>query len=273
MKSGNAECSGAGKHLLEGIKMKAHVVIGMICLIILCAGRCAAQDNATLKRAETYEPLMAEAGARHKVDPRLLWVIAYLETRFRTYLVSRTGARGIMQFMPATAARFNLANPHDAAGAINAAARYLNALQEMFGGRLDLILAAYNAGEGAVKAFRDGQRLVLSNGKVINPKGIKTGGVPPYRETTGYVKNGVALFTRLTERELLTNYSAKHRDILVPAVKSLAKGSESVPLEIIKLKEGSIYIVDATSATNSVIRQSRDEGTPHSASSKSIYFR
>jgi hypothetical protein len=252
--------------------MKTHVVIGMMCLIILCAGRCAAQDDATLKRAETYEPLMAEAGARHKVDPHLLWVIAYLETRFRTDLVSRTGAKGMMQFMPATAARFNLANPHDAAGAINAAARYLNALQEMFGGRLDLILAAYNAGEGAVIAFRDGQKLVLSNGKVINPKGIRTGGVPPYRETTGYVKNGVALFARLTERELLSNQAVKHRDILVPVEKSLAEGSEPTPVEIIRLKEGSIYIIDTMSAPTSVIQQSRGEHTPNSPSAKSIYF-
>jgi hypothetical protein len=72
-------------------------------------------------------------------------------------------------------------------------------LQQLFDHRLELILAAYNAGEGAVMAFREGRRLILSNGKVINPRGLRTGGVPPYRETIDYVNNGVALYLKLAE--------------------------------------------------------------------------
>jgi soluble lytic murein transglycosylase-like protein len=83
----------------------------------------------------------------------LLWTVAWLETRFRHYderwrvIASPAGARGIMQIMPATAARYGWSDERDAAQAIDAAARYLRDLQEMFARRLDLILAAYNAGK------------------------------------------------------------------------------------------------------------------------------
>ena len=88
-----------------------------------------------------------------QVDPHLLWTIGFLETRFRPWLRSPVGAEGLMQFMPATAARFNLVNPYQPEPAIRAAARYVRFLSNRFGGRIDSILAGYNAGEGAVDAF------------------------------------------------------------------------------------------------------------------------
>jgi hypothetical protein len=103
-----------------------------------------------------------------------------------------------MQFMPGTARRFALANPHDGPAAIEAAARYVKQLVAQFGGRLDLVLAGYNAGEGAVDCYRIGRSLRTSTGKIINPRGIKTSGVPPYRETVSYVKRGLLVFTRVT---------------------------------------------------------------------------
>jgi hypothetical protein len=72
-------------------------------------------------------------------------------------------------------------------------------LTKKFNGRLDLVLASYNAGEGAVDCYLNGRTLRdSSNGKVINPRGIKTGGIPPYNETISYVKRGVLVFSRLT---------------------------------------------------------------------------
>lgn len=150
------------------------------------------------ERAQLYEPYITAAARRHGVDPRALWTIAYLETRFRPELVSPVNARGLMQFMPGTARRFNLANPNDGPAAIDAAARYVKQLGEQFGGRLDLVLAGYNAGEGAVDCYRTGRSLRTSTGKIINPRGIKTSGVPPYRETISYVKRGLLVFNRLT---------------------------------------------------------------------------
>jgi|GEM_PF-1263104 len=150
------------------------------------------------ERARLYEPYIAAAARRHGVDPRALWTIAFLETRFRPELVSPVNARGLMQFMPGTARRFKLKNPHDGPAAIDAAARYVKQLAEQFGGRLDLVLAGYNAGEGAVDCYRTGRSLRTSTGKIINPRGIKTSGVPPYRETLSYVKRGLLVYNRLT---------------------------------------------------------------------------
>ena len=81
-----------------------------------------------------YEPFIAAAARKHGVDPRVLWTIAYLETRFRPELVSPARARGLMQFMPGTARRFNLTNPHDGPAAIDAAARYVKEMVGEFGG-------------------------------------------------------------------------------------------------------------------------------------------
>jgi soluble lytic murein transglycosylase-like protein len=75
---------------------------------------------------------------------------------------------GLMQLMPGTAVRFGVANPYDPAQNIMAGTRYLKGLMQMFSGRVELVLASYNAGEGAVIKF--GQR------------------VPPYRETLDYVR-------------------------------------------------------------------------------------
>lgn len=157
-----------------------------------------ANGDASLRaRAARYEPMIAAAARRHGVDPRVLWTIAYLETRFRPSLVSPANAAGLMQFIPATARRFGLGDRFDPAASVDAAARYVRFLSRQFDGRLELILAGYNAGEGAVAAFREGRSLRLPNGRVINPRGIRTGGVPPYRETQGYVRSGREVFLAL----------------------------------------------------------------------------
>jgi Transglycosylase SLT domain len=101
-----------------------------------------------------------------------------------------------MQFMPETAARYGLKNPYDPQAAIDAAAHYLRDLLVRFNGRSDLALAAYNAGEGTVESFQTGRPLRLTNGKIINPRGLITGGLPPYSETRNYVSS---IITRITQ--------------------------------------------------------------------------
>lgn len=158
--------------------------------------------NTWRTRARVYEPLIASTAERYNVDPQLLWTIAYLESRFRPNAVSykngKPCAYGLMQFTGSTALRYGLTNPHDPRESIDAAARYVRDLQARFGPRVDLILAAYNAGEGAVEAFRDGRTLVLSNNKSINPRAQRTGGIPPYRETRQYVARGEIIYGTLT---------------------------------------------------------------------------
>jgi len=158
-----------------------------------------AQSKSSIKTAAAkawrFEPFILDSAKKHGVDPRLLWTIAWLETRFEPNRVSRAGARGLMQFMPATALRYGLADPHDPIAAIDAAARYVRDLSTRFGNRADLMLAAYNAGEGAVEAYLTGRTIKIGL-KIINPTGIATGGIPPYRETRAYVARGLRLLSK-----------------------------------------------------------------------------
>lgn len=116
-----------------------------------------------------YAQLFNIAGVRHGVDPRLLAAVAQVESNFNPTAVSRAGAQGLMQFMPATAAGMGI-NPLDPAQAVDGAARYLRQQIDSFGS-VELGLAAYNAGPGAVR---------------------RHGGVPPFAETQAYVPKVLA---------------------------------------------------------------------------------
>jgi hypothetical protein len=106
---------------------------------------------------------------RFGLDPYLVFCVIEHESHFQTKVVSPKGAQGLMQLMPGTARRFGVSRPFEPAENIYGGTQYLKELLKMFGGRIDLALASYNAGEGAV---------------------IKYGGnVPPYRETREYVKS------------------------------------------------------------------------------------
>jgi soluble lytic murein transglycosylase-like protein len=222
-----------------------------LCLIfmMLVSPVCFAQDKG-FERAKLYEPLIIDAAAKYRVDPRLLWVVGYLETRFQPHQISRAGARGLMQIMPATGARYGLRDPFSASASIDAAARYLSDLQEMFDHRLDQVLAAYNSGEGTVQAFQSGRTLVLSNGKVINARRIKSP-VPPYRETVDYVRNGRLLFERLSA----ANY---FEDLLLLPIKTdesavVTVDLEDTPEEVEALKSGSVYVLEPSRPGSSSI--------------------
>jgi soluble lytic murein transglycosylase-like protein len=169
------------------------------------------RDSFVYKRAQRLEPYIVESAKRYRIDPRILRALCYLESGFRLDAISPKGARGPMQFMPETAARYGLTNPHDPKAAIDAAARYLRDLLRRFDGQLDLAIAAYNAGEGTVEAFRKGATLRLANGRVVNAAKMSTGGIPPYRETQNYVRSAIRLITEdgllmaKTTRESMTN--------------------------------------------------------------------
>lgn len=119
--------------------------------------------------------LMSEAGRAHGVDPRLLAAVAHRESAFNPNALSPVGAGGLMQLMPATARFLGCSNVFDARQNVYAGARYLRTLLDAFHGDLDLTLAAYNAGPGAVQKYR---------------------GVPPYRETRAYVASIRANYER-----------------------------------------------------------------------------
>ncbi|MFN2530711.1 MAG: lytic transglycosylase domain-containing protein [Pyrinomonadaceae bacterium] len=114
------------------------------------------------------DTLIRQNGNRFGVDPYLVFLVMEQESHFNSGVVSPKGARGLMQLMPGTSARFGVRHPHDPAQNISGGTRYLRELLDRFNNKVDLVLASYNAGEGAVIKF-----------------GHK---VPPYRETRNYVK-------------------------------------------------------------------------------------
>jgi membrane-bound lytic murein transglycosylase B len=113
------------------------------------------------------------AAARHNVDPNLVRAVIKVESNFNSNAVSRKGAMGLMQLMPATARSLNVQNPFDAEQNVDAGVRHLKHLLENYGGDVDLTLAAYNAGSGAV---------------------ARSAGVPRYAETQNYVRRITNLY-------------------------------------------------------------------------------
>lgn len=125
----------------------------------------AASRSTNARGEEAFLPLFRAAGTRYGVDPALLSAVARAESGYDPSAVSSAGALGLMQIMPGTAAGLGV-DPLDPAQAVDGAARYLAAQLERFGS-VELALAAYNAGPGAV---------------------ARHGGIPPYAETQNYVK-------------------------------------------------------------------------------------
>jgi soluble lytic murein transglycosylase-like protein len=126
-----------------------------------------------VEEAESSEPLAAvpfgdlidAAAMRHGVDVRLVRAVVQVESAYRPNARSRKGAKGLMQLMPQTARQYAVTNPYDPASNLDAGVKHLKSLLERF--ELRLALAAYNAGEAAVRRF---------------------GGIPPFQETRDYVR-------------------------------------------------------------------------------------
>jgi soluble lytic murein transglycosylase-like protein len=113
------------------------------------------------------------AAARHNVDPNLVRAVVKVESNFNSNAVSRKGAMGLMQLMPSTARSLNVKNPFDPQQNVDAGVRHLKQLLENYGGDVNLTLAAYNAGSGAV---------------------ARSSGVPHFAETQNYVRRITTLY-------------------------------------------------------------------------------
>lgn len=173
--------SGARLHITSyeqtGERMKLMVPGGVV--------EVAASDVASIEPEENFAPnppepkadqasadapfgkLIHDAAAKHGVDENLVKSVISAESNFNPRAVSRMQARGLMQLLPQTAARYSVLNIFDPAQNIDAGTHYLKDLLAQYGGNLPLALAAYNAGPLMVERYR---------------------GVPPFRETQSYVK-------------------------------------------------------------------------------------
>jgi soluble lytic murein transglycosylase-like protein len=119
-----------------------------------------------LEPMRPYQRLIENVAARHGLEPDVFGALVDVESARRSDAVSEDGAQGLAQLMPATARRFKVVDPHNPEDNLDGAARYFSWLLDRFEGDLVLALAAYNAGEAAVD---------------------RHGGVPPFRETQGFV--------------------------------------------------------------------------------------
>jgi soluble lytic murein transglycosylase-like protein len=111
--------------------------------------------------------IIFEVGEKQGVDPRFIHAVIWQESKYHTHAMSHAGAQGLMQLIPATAKRFGCEDPSDPVQNVTAGTKYLSWLLKRFSGNVELALAGYNAGEGAVDKYA---------------------GIPPYNETQNYVK-------------------------------------------------------------------------------------
>ncbi len=129
---------------------------------------------------QKYSAIVQTAAKAYGVDASLVHAVISAESGYNPYAVSRRGAMGLMQLMPDTARRYGVQNMMDPVENIHGGVRYLRDLIAMFKGRLDLVIAAYNAGENAVIRY-----------------GLT---IPPYAETRHYVPKVLGFYRNFQKR-------------------------------------------------------------------------
>ncbi len=129
------------------------------------AGRRRGTDGSVVQGLD-FDRLIRDIGSRYGVDPKLIHAVIRQESNYDPFAVSSKGALGLMQLLPSTAERFGVKDVFVPAENIQGGVKYLRYLMDRYPGQAALVLAAYNAGEGAVDRY---------------------GGIPPYRETQDYV--------------------------------------------------------------------------------------
>jgi soluble lytic murein transglycosylase-like protein len=144
--------------------VKKIVSIGAIVLCVIPLITSGLYANSQLKTE--YDNLIRNIAQKYRVEHTLIHSIIRAESNYDRFAVSSKGALGLMQLMPATAIQYGVKNVFDPRENIEGGVKYLKDLIKLYNGKTDLVLAAYNAGQEAVKKYN---------------------GIPPYRETRTYI--------------------------------------------------------------------------------------
>jgi len=142
-------------------------------------GRDLSRERPSLQRSAAYSHIIDGAALANRLEPALVTAVILAESGGDPRAVSKRGARGLMQLMPATARRYGVSNVFDPEENIRAGSHYLHDLAERYQNDLELVLAAYNAGPEAVD--RQGGR------------------IPPFRETLEYVPRVLQIYHQLLD--------------------------------------------------------------------------
>jgi soluble lytic murein transglycosylase-like protein len=152
-------------------------------------------SSTTRDTSNPYLQLINESAQRFNLDADLVKAVMQIESHFNPRAISSKGCIGLMQLHPDTARRFGVTDAFDPAQNIRGGAQYLRFLTDHFKGELPLVLAAYNAGENAVKRHQ---------------------GIPPYRETQQYVRKVTALYESFKPTPEGSNASERLTRVVLP---------------------------------------------------------
>lgn len=154
-----------------------------------CARKSVRQLN---KKAQPFQQAISASAKKYGVDGDLVKSVITIESCYKQKALSPKSAQGLMQLIPATAARFGVSDVYDAGQNIRAGTQYLSWLSKRFNGDLQKVLAGYNAGEGKVDRYK---------------------GIPPYRETRNYVHDVLLVYKKFKaqDKQLVKAAAAKHQ--------------------------------------------------------------
>jgi len=143
---------------------KIKAIIAIFLFILFYSG---IEAKAQIKRDGGYDEIIQTIADKHDVEAPLIHSIIKAESNYNTNALSPKGAIGLMQLMPKTARKYGVTNPYNPEDNIEGGVKYLKDLIKVYSGRTELVLAAYNAGQEAIKKY---------------------GGIPPYPETRNYIE-------------------------------------------------------------------------------------
>ncbi len=167
-------------------------VIPIICMLFVSLSAFSGNPKASLR----YDLLIRSLAVKHGISPSLIHAMIKNESNYNPHAVSSKGAKGLMQLMPETASDYGVDDPYDPRQNIEAGIKHIKNLLSVYDGKLNLALAAYNAGQEAVKKYK---------------------GIPPFPETQNYIKKINSTFKKSrinSQKSIYTYYNESGRLVI-----------------------------------------------------------